>query len=540
MNTAEIVPELKQQIDSLTAQIAEQTEMISKMQILIKYYEEQFLLMRRHRFGSSSEKNAIDTDEYRQMVLFHEVVAETDKQVAEPELEDISYKRKKRKGKREEDLSGLPVERIDHELPEDERGCPKCGETMKDIGIDIRHELKLIPAQVIVEEHATHAYACDNAGCEGNEGATIIVKADAPTPLISGSLASPSLVAHIAAQKYSNGMPLYRIEQGFTYDGVEISRQTMSNWVIKCVNLYLIVIYCMLKTFFLKESVAHADETKVQVLHEPNRAPQSQSYEWVYRTSGCSEHKIVIYEYTETRHQKYPKEFLKDFKGFLHTDGYQGYHDLPADITVVGCWFHSRQYFENLLKIIPKDKQKGSDAERGIAYINKLFDLERKFKNLSPEERYKKRLEESKPIADAFFTWVSGLGALPKSKLGEAVHYALSQRKYLENFFLDGRLELSNNRCERSVKRFVMGRKAWLFSNTPDGAVASSIMYSIVETAKENGLRPFHYIKFLLETLPNSTTSNLEELLPWSDSLPDWCRTPKKKGVAGNAQKERI
>jgi hypothetical protein len=223
---------------------------------------------------------------------------------------------------------------------------------------------------------------------------------------------------------------------------------------------------------------------------------------------------------------------LKNFKGFLHCDGYQSYHNLHSGITIVGCWFHARSYFEKILKSIPKDKRKGTDAYHGVAFVNRLFDLERDFKELSPEERYRQRLEKSKPIADAFFAWVGNLNALPKTPLGQAKHYALSQRKYLENIFLDGRLEFSNNRAERSIKSFVMGRKAWLFSNTPNGAAASSIMYSIVETAKENHLHPYQYLKFLLETLPGTTTNQLEALLPWSDSLPDWCRMPIKRETA--------
>jgi hypothetical protein len=157
--------------------------------------------------------------------------------------------------------------------------------------------------------------------------------------------------------------------------------------------------------------------------------------------------------------------------------------------------------------------------------------LERKFKGLTPEERYQARLEKSKPVSDDFFDWVSRLGALPKSPLGKPVTYSLSQRAFLENVFLDGRLELSNNRCERSVKPFVMGRKAWLFSNTPEGAYASSVMYSIVETAKENGLHPFNYIKFLLERLPNTAYSNLQDLLPWSEALPDSCFAADKRAL---------
>jgi len=511
----------KLEITELRNKIDEQATQIAKLETLIKHYEWQLLMAKRRQFGVSSEKT--DSD-FRQLSLFGETIIPP----PEPETEEITYKRKKRTGKREEDLSGLPVERINHELPEDKRGCPECGEAMRDIGVDIRRELKLIPAKVVVVEHATHAYACKNAECLNENGNCVVVKAGAPAPLISGSLASPSLVAHIAMQKYSNGMPLYRIEKGFQYDGVVISRQTMSNWVIKCVEMYLISIYVLLKQFLLKESVIHADETTHQVLREPGRAPQTKSYEWVYRTSGCSEKKIVIFDYKQTRGQEHPKEFLKAFKGFLHCDGYQSYHNLHSDITIVGCWYHARSYFEKILKSIPKDKRKGTDAERGVAFINRLFDLERDFKSLSPQERHKERLEKSKPITDAFFMWADNLGALPKTPLGQAAYYALSQRKYLENIFLDGRLELSNNRCERTIKNFVMGRKAWLFSNTPNGAAASSIMYSIIETAKENGLHPFHYIKFLLEMLPIAASNNLNAFLPWSDSLPDYCRTSIK------------
>jgi transposase len=512
-------------LDEQATRIDEQAALITKQAALIKYYEGQFLLLKRRMFGASSERTLIGDNS--QLSLFDiNPTDEPPKPFAEPETEDISYKRKKRKGKRDDDLAGLPACRIDHELPEDKRGCPECDEPMADIGVDVRRELKLIPAQVVVVEHATHAYACRNKECEEVGEGTVIVKADAPAPLLSGSLASPSLVAHIAVQKYAGGMPLYRIEKGFQYDGVVISRQNMASWVIKCAELYLVAIYMLLKSFLLKETALHADGTTVQVLREPGRAAQTKSCQWVYRTSGHSEQKIVIYDYQQTKEQRHPQEFFKEYNGFLHTDGEQAYHNLPPDIIVVGCWAHVRRRFENTLKSIPKENRKDTDAERGVAFINRLFALEREFKDLSPEDRYRLRLEKSKSVADEFFIWVENLNALPKSLLGQAAHYVLTQRKYLENIYLDGRLELSNNRCERSVKPFVMGRKAWLFCTTPEGATASSIMYSIIETAKENGLHPFHYIKYLLETLPNSTTENLETLLPWSYSIPDFCKIP--------------
>jgi len=183
-------------------------------------------------------------------------------------------------------------------------------------------------------------------------------------------------------------------------------------------------VYERLKEHLLRETVLHADETVVQVLREPGRAARTKSYEWIYRTSGCSEYKIAIYEYKETRSQEHPKAFLNDFKGLLHTDGYQAYHNLPPQITVIGCWAHVRRRFEDILKKTPPAQQKGSDAQHGVAYINALFDLEREFAELTPVERCQKRLERSKPITDAFFAWAEGLGALPKFSLGEAVRYA--------------------------------------------------------------------------------------------------------------------
>jgi Transposase and inactivated derivatives len=493
---------------------------LAKMELLIQYYESQLLSAKRRQFGASSERTEIDP---QQLKLFEDSVAA----LPEVETEDITYKRKKQKGKRENDLAGLPVERIDYELSEAARKCPDCGELMQDIGVDIRRELKLIPAKVVVVEHAAHTYACRK--CDETSDRTPIAKAVTPTALIPGSLASPSLVAHIATQKYSNGLPLYRIEKGFKYDGVNISRQTMSNWVIKCSELYLEPVYERLKRYLLAETVLHADETTVQVLHEQGREAQTKSYEWIYRTGGCAERNIAIYEYKETRKQEHPRSFLQDFTGYLHTDGYQVYHNLPPEITIVGCWAHVRRKWEDILKKLPKDKRKGSDTETGVAYINALFKLEREFSELTPTERHQKRLERSKLISDAFFVWAGNLGALPKSPLGDAVHYSLSQRRYLESVFLDGRTEISNNRAERAVKPFVMGRKAWLFSNTPAGAKASSVMYSILETAKENGLHPHRYLEFLLDSLPNATTADLDALLPWSDTLPELCFAAQRK-----------
>ena len=547
MDTIVETPETESEIEQLKLLVAEQALTIDKQALtiakqdeLIKHYLEQLRLAKRHRFGVSSEM--LDSDEYRQICLFNEIKTEAAKTLPEPKAEETApYKRKKRVGKRAEDLADLPVVRIDHELTLEERTCKKCGKLFPEIGVSVRREVRAVPAQFIAEEHVTHAYkkcdcedcdhaATDSAGTDEVDTPEIrpaIIRAESPAPLISGSLASPSAVAYIVDQKYGNGMPLYRIERDLKYKGVNISRQTISNWVIYCAENFLNGIYTLMISYLLMEFVLHADETTLQVLHEKGKSATSKSYEWIYRTSGFASHKIVIYEYQPSRSGEHPKKFLKNFIGFLHTDGYQGYHDLPG-VIVIGCWAHVRRYWENLYKTLPEDTRANSNAARALKYIGALFDFEREFAGLSPEERYRRRLKMSKPVAEAFFAWVATLYALPKSLLGQAVTYALSQREYLMNVFLDGRLELSNNRAERSVKPFVMGRKAWLFSNTVAGADASSVMFSIMETARENGLKPYEYLKYLLEKLPSAKTSELENFLPWSDSLPDYCRMPVK------------
>jgi transposase len=454
METIVKASEMEQEIQSLKALAASQAEQIAKLEALVKFYEEQFALSQRRQFGRSSEQTP---DQLRFENMFNEAEDQADPSLPEPTYEHISYKRKKRVGKREEDLGGLPVERIDYELPESERACPNgCEGIMDDIGVTIRQELKIVPAKVICVEHAVHAYGCAN--CQKNGTSAQIVRADAPTPLISGSLASPSAVAYIATQKYQYGMPLYRTERGLTDDGVILSRQTMSNWLVYCAQNYLLAFYLFLITFLLDEDVIHSDATTVQVLHEPSRDAKAKSTEWLYRTGSHAEHPVVIYVYQETQKQDHPKIFLEKYKGYLHADGEQGYHKLLPEIVIAGCWSHMRRYWEKAYEALPKGKRDGSVAERGLVYCNLLFWLEHEYRDLQPEERRKKRLEFSKPVSDDFFEWAGSLVALPKSLLGQAVCYALSQRKYLENVYLDGRLDLSNNLAERSIKVFVQGR----------------------------------------------------------------------------------
>lgn len=506
----------------------------AELKTLVRYYEEQFRLNQHRRFGASSEKSRFDRDgEYDidQLSLFNEAEVESNPDASEPEIIEVEkHCRKAKRSSSDRIPEDLPVEVVEHTLPEEQRVCPECGETMHAFGHNCRRELKVIPAQVVVVEHRQEVYACRN--CEKNNDHVPIEKAPVPEPVIKGSFASPELIAYIIVCKFVLGLPLYRQEQEFARNGIMLSRQTMSNWMIRCTEDWLELIYEHMKAQLLMQAVLHADETTLQVLREPGKTAQSKSYMWLYRTSGDAEHPIVLYEYQTNRKSQHPAAFLAGFEGYLHADGYDGYHKLPTNIVVVGCWAHVRRKFDEALKALPeKDREVNrcggnSNPMRGKRYCDRLFDIEREISDLSTQERYLKRQELAKPVLDEFYAWAETLNVIPKSGLGKAVHYALSQRNYLDNYLLDGRLEISNNRAERSIKPFVIGRKNWLFANTPKGAKASSIIYSIVETAKENGLKPFEYLTFLLKSLPNATTGMIDSLLPWSAAVPDICKMP--------------
>jgi transposase len=486
----------------------EVTELTQKVEWLM----DQFRLAKHRTFGASSEKSAYDGAE--QLNLFNEAETTADANVLEPELVEIEKHYRKRKRLVNDVLpENIEVEVVNHDLPPEEKICSECGCDLHIIGEEKRRELKFIPARAVIVEHVRKVYGCRD--CEKDEYGMPIIKAPVMNPVIKGSFASPEAIAHIMTQKFVMGVPLYRQEQDWNRSGIMLSRQTMSNWLLKATEDWLEPIYDALHEMLCYRTVLHADETTLQVLREPGKTPQSMSYMWLYRTGGDARIPIVLYEYQPSRRQTHPKEFLTGFKGYLHTDGYEGYHSLPDEVVIVGCWAHARRKFDEALKVLPEKTRRNSDAMRGKRYCDKLFTLERKFAGLTSDERHAKRQELSKPIMDEFFAWLCALGALPKSPLGVAVHYALGQRKYLERYLLDGRLEISNNRAERSIKPFVIDRKNFLFANTPRGAKASAIMFSIIETAKENGLNPFAYLAHIFKNAPNLDIRNNMNHLSW-------------------------
>jgi transposase len=487
--------------------VAQKEARIAELEALVKYYEEQFRLSKHRQFGASSEKSEYDI----QLSIFNEAEATVDANVPEPELTEIVRHYGKRTRLTNDRLPDhLPVEIVEHDLPANERVCPECGGDLHVMGREKRRELKIIPAKAVIVEHIRKVYACRD--CEKDECGVPIKKAALDNPVIKNGFASPEAIAHIMTQKFIMGVPLYRQEQEWKRHGIMLSRQTMSNWLIKATEDWLEPIYDMLHETLCCRDVLHADETTLQVLREPGKTAQSRSYMWLYRTGSDAAHPIVLYDYQPDRKAKRPTEFLKGFEGYLHTDGYDAYRKMPG-VTIDGCWAHARRKFDEALKTLPEKDREGSSILCGKRYCDQLFELERGFSALPPNERFEQRQKLSRPVMNAFFTWLQALPAAPKTALGVAAHYALSQRQYLERYLLDGRLEISNNRAERSIKPFVIGRKNFLFANTPRGAKASAMMFSLIETAKENGLNPFEYLTYVFHNAPNWHIRNNIDML---------------------------
>ena len=508
----------QEQLNALTKELHASNE---KMQLLM----EQVILGKQNRFGRSSEKME-DTSQicFREVngtiVFFNEAEAVCDLNAAEPEdLELKSPKQPKRKGKKEADLSGLPVRRIDHYLSAEELEAEFGVRGWKQLPDAISRKYHFVPAKVEVEEHHIGVYA--------SKTDEHMVKADHPKTLLHGSLVSPSLGAAIINGKYVNAVPLYRLEQEFQRYGLQITRQNMANWCIHLAEEYLSILYDYLHKELYFYHVIQADETPVLVNHDGRKAG-SKSWMWVYRSGHLyQKRQIVLYEYQQTRNASHPREFLKGYDGICVTDGYQVYHTLEKELeelTIAGCWVHCRRRFDEALKLIPKSYQKESNAFLLMKQIQAIYREEGKLNDLSSDERLKQRQAVIKPLVDAFFAYLKTINVSKKDKFGDAVGYALNQEKYLRVFLTDGDVPIDNNASERAIRGFCIGKKNWQMIDTIHGAKSSAIIYSIVETAKANNLKPFDYVQHLLEEIPkhmnDKDCSFLEDLLPWSEKLP--------------------
>ncbi len=488
--------------------------------------QEKVTFLTRKLYGNKSEQTSSLGIE-GQMSIFDEAETLADINAPEPDLKEVaSYRRKRFPGQREELLKDIPHEKKLCTLAEEDRFCEKCGNALYSVGEEfVRTEIEFIPAKVRVIDYYRETFECRN--CRKN-GESYMEKSPMPDPVMQHSYASPSTVAWVIHQKYELAVPLYRQEKEWEALGVSLSRATMSNWIIVCYRDWLSPIVKLLHEKLLTQSYLHIDETPVQVLNESGRKNTTDSYMWVYSSIKNCEQPIRLFEYQPGRSGKYPQEFLKDYTGFIHTDAYKGYEKVSG-ITRCLCWSHLRRYFVDAL---PKDinSLEATIPSQAIGYINKLFEIEKKLEILSPEGRKEQRLIQEKPVMDAFWTWAetTANGILPKSKLGQAFQYAANQKEGLMNYLLDGNCSISNNLAENSIRPFTIGRKNWLFSGSPKGAEASAGVYTLIETAKANGLNAYKYIQFILSDIPGTAFLQypefLEDYMPWDPMIQKICR----------------
>ena len=419
-------------------------------------------------------------------------------------------RRKKRKGLKDQKLSFLPT--VDHIHEIESCSCPTCEETMKEVSTQlIRQEVKFIPAKVENHRHFQKTYACAN--CEKSGTRTPFAKSEIPKLPLNNTAAS--LIAETMYQKFEQKVPAYRQEAYWDLLGYPIPRHTITNWHIKTSQYYFEELVAEMRQELLNQKVLHADETTFKVLNDKER---QKSYMWLFSTGKYSERAIHIFKLGPSRSGSVPRDFLENYTGYLHSDGFSGYNHLPG-MTMIACLAHIRRKFYDAR---PKNYSSKSVAHKGVTLCNELFALDKTLNSLTVEDRYEQRMKIVKPKLEAFFEWCDSIHA--HGKLGTAITYALNQKDRMMNVLSDGRLVLSNNLAERGIKSLVMGRKNWLFSKSFDGAHAVATILSLVETAKSNGLHPRKYLDYLLTYLPNRQNTPLAAYLPWNPKVQLECR----------------
>lgn len=518
--------ELKDMISQLNTTIKTLTETLNKQQAENDNLKAELAWFRQQYFGSSSERRIDGVA--GQITLFGDVMEE-EKQVEliEPEIVSAPKKTRKAKPTLEEQFKEIPTRRVNVDtLTEEEKGCPICGTQMVSIGTElIRSEIVYTPPKLERIEYIATTYSCPD--CKGTEEPQFI-KDNGKPALISGSYVSESLLAYIVYRKYGLYIPLYRQEQDFKQMNAPIGRTSMAHWIITAGSEYIQPLFDYFHRELLKRRFLMMDETPIQVLKEEDRRAQSKSYLWVVRTGDDGLNPIILYNYTPTRAGENAKQFLEGIEpGFyLMADGYQGYNKVK-ETNRCCCWAHIRRY---LLEAIPKGHEKdySNPAVQGVLYCNKLFEYERTYKEkgLSYKQIQKRRLKDQQPVVAGFLAWANQVNPGNSAKLKKAITYILNRRDFLMTYLEDGRCSLSNNLSENAIRPVTVGRKNWLFSDTPDGATANSLYLTIVEMAKAYNLNLYEYLKFLLENRPSKDMSDYElaKLAPWSETAQDLCK----------------
>lgn len=493
--------ELPQSVPELHALILALQGENSALKQKYQHVLEQFRLAQQRKYARSSESNVLQME-----LQFDEADAVPAKELpAEENTVTITYTRNKPKRRTLPD--DLPREVIEHDIPEQDKQCA-CGCLKQRIGEEVTEQLEIIPAQLKVIAHVRPKYACNKC----DDGVSI---APMPKLFLPKSMAAPSLVAHTIVSKYQDHLPLYRQEKIWERMGIDIARNTASGWVVAAADVCMPMRDAIISA--LRESnYLQADETPLQVMNEPNRKNTSTSYMWVYR-GGRPDKKVILFDYRETRQALWPKEILNGYKGYLQTDGYNGYDwvDANPDIIHLGCMAHARRPFAELVKLA---KTTGK-SHQAVAYFQKLYAIEKQARDekYSAEQRHQLRLDKALPILHEMKEWLeqSLRFAVPQSKLGNALAYMQQRWQELNNYLLDGGLEIDNNGAENQIRPFAIGRKNWLFAASPSGAHASALFYSLIATAVANGWNPFEYLRHLFESIRQcKTAQDYASLLP--------------------------
>ncbi len=524
-SSLETVSQLQRQVRSQQEEIAHLHRLMAKKEAQWEATKaslfEKFRLAIERQFGPSTEKYRVEQgdlliNEAEVAVDEEDAAASDESATAEPAAEAQPSARRRTRGGRVALPPELPRVEVVHELPEATRHCAEDDTVLKVIGEAVSEELHVVPARIEVIRHVRRKYACPV--CE--EG---VQTAPAPLKLLPKSNASATLLAYVATAKYQDALPLYRQSQIFARHGAEIPRNTLARWMVQAGERVAPLIET-LRRHLLSAPLIHMDETTLQVNQEADRQASATSYMWVQR-GGPPGQQVVLFDYDASRAGRVPISLLGDYAGRLVTDGYEGYAEVVRrnGITHAGCWAHARRKFVEAQKVQPKGKT--GKADWALNQIRKLYGVEKQAKALEPEARHALREHKSRPLINQLRTWLdqSLAQVLPKSALGKALHYLQGQWQRLTRFLDDGVISLDNNPAENAIRPFVVGRKNWLFSQTPSGAQASAAIYSLIETAKANGLSPYNYLQFVFETLPTlGENDDLDTLLPWrwKDTLP--------------------
>jgi transposase len=532
-----IVSSLQDQLASVREQLDAANASLQDNNRQIELLTEQIRLMNQRQFGRRSESNLSEIDGQLSLFdAFNEAEATQTPDGVEPVIEEIvtSYRRRtKTSGKREADLEGMPARIFEHRLSEEELAA-KFPDGYKELPAEIYKRLHVIPETFIADEHHVHVYAAKN-----NDGT--IVKAKRPVDLFRNSIATAPLVALIINGKYVNALPLERQSKTFKTNGVNLSANTMANWVIKSAENYFSIVYDRLHELIYDDKVIHADETPVKTMRIDGKKIEhgKKTFMWVYRNRPLgTTHPIVLYEWQKSRRSDHPREFLKDFSGTVVTDGYQVYHKLGnerEDLKVAGCWIHARRYFANEVKSLGLSVAKGTVAQEAYDMITDILHADNEFDDLPAEDRQRQRQEKLQPKVDAYFAWAKAKydQVTHNGNVGKALAYSIHQEKYLRVFLSDGNVPPDNNHAEQAIRPFTIGRKNFVIMESDNGAKASAMLYSIVETAKANGLNTYQYLELLLTELPKHLDDKdlkfLDDLMPWSDRVQKECPSKYKK-----------